>query len=66
MANRRLALDLHVALEIIHVEGCLAVSSTRQTITAAISTGLPRLSLTFSFSLLKLRARSEIFALSVR
>ncbi len=33
--------------------------------TAAISTGFPRLSFTFSLSLLKLRARSEIFALRV-
>ena len=63
MANGGFALDLHVAFEIIDVEGGLAVSATRQTTTAAISTGLPRLSFTFSLSLMKLRARSEIFAL---
>ena len=34
----------------------LAVSSTLQTTTAAMSTGLPRLSLTFSFSPLRVRA----------
>jgi hypothetical protein len=37
------------------------VSSTRQTTTAPISIGLPRLSLTFRRSPLRLRARSEIF-----
>jgi hypothetical protein len=36
-----------------------AVSSTRHTTTAAISTGLPRLSFTLSRSPLSVRARSE-------
>jgi hypothetical protein len=36
-----------------------AVSCTRHTITAAISIGFPRLSFTFSFSLLKFRVRNE-------
>ncbi len=36
------------------------VSCTRQTTTAAISIGLPRLSLTFSLSPLRFLARSEI------
>ena len=36
------------------------MSRTRQTMTAAISIGLPALSLTFSFSLLRLWARNDI------
>ncbi len=40
-----------------------AVSLTFHTTAAAISIGLPRLSFTLSFSLLKLRRRRETFVL---
>ncbi|MNN98088.1 hypothetical protein D3C81_2173880 [compost metagenome] len=39
----------------------MALSTTRKTITAAISIGLPSTSLTFNFTLLKLRTRRDTF-----
>ncbi|MCY1005886.1 hypothetical protein OV079_09955 [Nannocystis pusilla] len=56
-ADGRLALDGDEAAVFSTSSRALALSVTRQTITAAISIGLPRASLTLSFSLLKLCTR---------